>query len=310
MLSVILDAVPAIQSHPDGGHLRSRKVQTMSSLLSRIEQNLASLSGAERAIGEYILKHPELIPNMTTRDLSKNSGVSESSVVRFCKSIGIGSFKSFKLELVKDLTLTGMNLTDFDILHHQDSPYDLFQKVTQVNKSAIEAIPSSLDRKEFEKAVSILKDADRLLFYGVGGSATAATDAYYKFTKLGYACQSHQDFHFMLSAIPYLDGRSVFFAISNSGKTKDVLELARFAKSKGATVIAVTNLDKSPLYREADVRLCTPVVEQDHRIGSIPSRMTQLTIIDALYLSVFHAKGESVIEQYHEARNEVIRLRR
>ncbi|MCM3088394.1 MurR/RpiR family transcriptional regulator [Bhargavaea ginsengi] len=282
----------------------------MSSLLNRIEQSLPSLSGAERAIGEYILQHPELIPNMTTRDLSKNSGVSESSVVRFCKSIGIGSFKSFKLELVKDLTLTGMNLTDFDILHQQDEPYDLFQKVTQVNKSAIEAIPSSLDRKEFEKAVGILKDAGRLLFYGVGGSATAATDAYYKFTKLGYACQSHHDFHFMLSSIPYLDKRSVFFAISNSGKTKDVLELARFAKSKGATIIAITNLDKSPLYREADIRLCTPVVEQDHRIGSIPSRMTQLTIIDALYLSVFHATGESVIDQYHEARNEVIRLRR
>lgn len=310
MRSVILDAVHAIPPARLADHLKSRKVPSMSSLLNRIEQSLPSLSGAERAIGEYILQHPELIPNMTTRDLSKNSGVSESSVVRFCKSIGIGSFKSFKLELVKDLTLTGMNLTDFDILHQQDEPYDLFQKVTQVNKSAIEAIPSSLDRKEFEKAVGILKDAGRLLFYGVGGSATAATDAYYKFTKLGYACQSHHDFHFMLSSIPYLDKRSVFFAISNSGKTKDVLELARFAKSKGATIIAITNLDKSPLYREADIRLCTPVVEQDHRIGSIPSRMTQLTIIDALYLSVFHATGESVIDQYHEARNEVIRLRR
>jgi DNA-binding MurR/RpiR family transcriptional regulator len=95
-----------------------------------------------------------------------------------------------------------------------------------------------------------------------------------------------------------------------SGKTKDVLELSRFAKSQGATVIAITNIDKSPLYKEADIRLCTPVVEQDFRIGSIPSRMTQLTIIDSLYLSIFHSKGEKVIDKYHKARNEVIRLRR
>ena len=47
---------------------------------------------------------------MTTKDLSKNSNVSESSVVRFCKSIGIGSFKSFKLELVKDITLSDINI--------------------------------------------------------------------------------------------------------------------------------------------------------------------------------------------------------
>ncbi len=282
----------------------------MSSLLSRIEQNLNRLSEAERKIGEYILEHPELVPNMTTKDLSKNSGVSESSIVRFCKSIGIGSFKSFKLELVKDITLTGMNLTDFDILQKRDEPYDLFQKVTYVNKAAIEATPASLDRKEFEKAVEILSHADKLMFYGVGGSSTAAIDAYYKFTKLGYQCTTNHDFHFLLSAIPYLTEKSVFFAISMSGKTKDVLELSRFAKSQGATVIAITNIDKSPLYKEADIRLCTPVVEQDFRIGSIPSRMTQLTIIDSLYLSIFHSKGEKVIDKYHKARNEVIRLRR
>ncbi|SIT92689.1 MurR/RpiR family transcriptional regulator [Edaphobacillus lindanitolerans] len=282
----------------------------MTSLLIRIEQNLNQLSDAERKIAEYVLGHPEMIPNMTTRDLSKNSGVSESSIVRFCKSIGIGSYKSFKMELVKDLTLSGMNLTDFNILQKKDEPYDLFQKVTHVNKSAIEAIPSVLDRKEFERAIGALLQAGRIFFFGVGGSATAAIDAHYKFTKLGYHSLANQDFHFMLSAISHLDAKDVFFAVSISGKTKDVLELARFAKAKGATVIAITNLDKSPLYREADIRLCTPIVEHDHRIGSIPSRMTQLTIIDALYLSLFHQKGVQVIGRYQDARDEAIRLRR
>lgn len=282
----------------------------MSSLLTRIEQNLTRLSDAEKKIGEYILEHPELVPNMTTKDLSRNSGVSESSIIRFCKSIGIGSFKSFKIELVKDITLTGMNLTDFDVLQQKDDPYDLFQKVTYVNKAAIEATPASLDRKEYERAVEVLSIADRLVFYGVGGSATAAMDAHYKFTKLGYACTTNHDFHLLLSAIPYLTKKSIFVAISMSGKTKDVLELSRFAKSQGATVIAITNMVKSPLYREADIRLCTPIVEHDYRIGSIPSQMTQLTIIDALYLSVFHKKGENLLKQYHDARNEVLRLRR
>jgi RpiR family carbohydrate utilization transcriptional regulator len=282
----------------------------MSSLLLRIEQNLNKLSDAERKIGEYVLKHPELVPNMTTKDLAKNTDVSESSVVRFCKSIGIGSFKSFKLELVKDITLSDLNLTDFNILQKRDKPYDLFQKVTYVNKSAIEATPASLDRKEFEKAVELLYEADRIVFFGVGGSATAAIDGYYKFTRLGFQCTTHQDFHFLLSLIPFLSEKSVLIAVSMSGKTKDVLELARFAKSKGVTVIAITNMDKSPLYKESDIKLCTPVVEHDYRIASIPSRMTQLTIIDALYLSVFHMKGEQVIHQYKEARDEVIRLRR
>lgn len=282
----------------------------MNTLLSRIERELDQLSEAERLIGKYIIEHPEFIPNMTTKDLSQKTGASESSVVRFCKSIGIGSFKSFKMELVKYNTLSESSLTDFSILEKKDSPYDLFHRVTYANKAAIESTLASLDRRELEKAVESIKNASRIVFFGVGGSATPAFDAHYKFTKLGYHSIMAHDFHYMLSLIPYLAPNDIFFAISMSGKTKDVLELAQFAKKKGAIVIAITNLDKSPLYKLATIRLCTPIVEQDFRVGTISSRMTQLNIIDALYLSVFNMVGEQVVERYHEARNEVIQLRR
>ncbi|WP_053365505.1 MurR/RpiR family transcriptional regulator [Bacillus sp. FJAT-27245] len=282
----------------------------MNTLLARIERELEKLSEAERMIGKYIIGHPEFVPNMTTKDLSQKTGVSESSVVRFCKSIGIGSFKAFKLELAKHNALSGTSLTDFSILQQKDSPYDLFHRITYTNKSAIESSLASLDRKELERAVEAVSHASKLIFFGVGGSATAALDAHYKFSKLGYHSVMAHDFHYLLSLIPYMSPNDIFVAISMSGKTKDVLELAEFAKKKGAIVIALTNLDKSPLYKLADIRLCTPAVEQDFRIGTISSRMTQLNIIDALYLSVFNLVGEKVVEHYHEARNEVIKLRR
>lgn len=282
----------------------------LNSLIGRIEKDLVRLSEAERKIGEYIIKNPELVPNMTTKVLSKKCDVSEASIVRFCKSIGISSFKTFKLELVKDIAVAKTSLTDFSILQKKDSPYDLFHKVTYVNKAAVESTLSSLDKNELEKAVNTLKNAKKIIFFGVGGSATAAIDGHYKFTKLGFHSVMTHDFHFMISLIPYLTENDVFIAISMSGKTKDVLELARFAKKKGATLIAITNIDNSPLYKEADIHLCTPAVEQEFRIGTISSRMTQLTIIDTLYLSVFNSIGETVLEQYHEARNEVVKLRR
>lgn len=282
----------------------------MKSLVGKIERDLNTLSPAERKIGEYIIMHPDLIPNMTTRELSEKAGVSEASVVRFCKSIGIGSFKSFKLALVKDLTLSEMNVTSFSILQKKDSPYDSFQKVVQANKLAIEACPTSMDKNELLDAVDVLHNARKIIFFGVGGSVTAAIDGHYKFTRLGYTSITSTDFHYLLTVIPYLNENDVFIAISTSGKTRDVLELAQFAQKKGATVIAITNLDKSPLYRNADIKLCTPNVEQDVRIGSTASRMTQLTIIDTLYISLFHQIGEKVVKQYQEARSEMENLRR
>ena len=282
----------------------------MGSLVSKITADLTRLSEAERKIGEYIIQNLELIPHMTTKELSAKSGVSQATIIRFCKSIGIESYKSFKLALVKDLTLTEIGLTDFSILQNKDSPYDLFHKVIQVNKSAIESCANSMDKKELQEAVEAIKVAEKIVFFGVGGSSTAAFDAQYKFTKLGYQSITSLDFHYMLSLIPHLSKNDVFIAISTSGKTKDVLELARFAQKKGAKVIAITNINKSPLYKEADIRLCTPNVEQDFRIGSISSRMTQLTIIDTLYMSIFHNIGEKVLQQYYDARNEMVNLRR
>jgi len=282
----------------------------MNSLLAKIENQLNQLTEAEKKIGKFIIDNAKLVPNMTTKDLSKKTGVSEASVVRFCKSIGIRSFKSFKLELVKDLTLSEIDITDFSILQKKDSPYDLFHKVTYVNKHAIESTLSSLDKNELNKAVEAIKNANKIIFFGVGGSATAAFDGHYKFTRLGYHSTMTHDFHYLITLIPHLSKGDIFIAISMSGKTKDVLELSQFAKKSGATLIAITNIDKSPLYKEADIRLCTPNVEQDFRIGTIASRMTQLNIIDTLYLSVFNSIGEKLVNRYHVAREEAVRLRR
>ncbi|WP_172371552.1 MurR/RpiR family transcriptional regulator [Sporosarcina jiandibaonis] len=283
----------------------------MPSIIKSIKQQLESLSAAEKQIAKYVIQNPDLIPNMTTKELSTKTGVSEASIVRFCKSIGMGSFKSFKLALVRDLTIAEMNITDVTNLKKNDSPYDLFQKVIQVNKFAIDSCTDSMNKKELDAAVATIKSAKKIVFFGVGGSSIAAVDAHYKFTRLGYHSITSTDFHYLLTVIPYLQKGDVFIAISTSGMTKDVIELAQFAQKTGATVIAITNLDdKSTLHRLADINLCTPNVEQDFRIGSIPSRMTQLTIIDTLYMSVFHQIGAKVIKHYHDARKEMEQLRR
>ncbi|MEH6938130.1 MurR/RpiR family transcriptional regulator [Bacillus sp. JJ664] len=279
-------------------------------ILSKIENHMDRFTQAEKKIAIYIMDHAEMVPNLTTKDISNNTGSSEASVVRFCKTIGIGSFKAFKLALVRDLTVAEMNINDFSVMEKKDSPYDLFNKVTYVNKAAIETTVSTLDKRELEKASDIIVKAKKVLFYGVGGSAVSAMDGAYKFTKLGYFSVMNLDFHMMLSLVGHLDEGDVFIAISNSGQTKDVLELSRFAKKKGATILAITKLGKSPLFKEADIKLCTPDMEQANRIGSIASRTAQLNIIDSLYIISFNQIGNKVSSKLHESSEEANTLRR
>ncbi len=279
-------------------------------MLDQIRSQLSRFSKTEEKIADYVLNHAELVPNMTTKELASKADVSEASVVRFTKSIGIGSFKAFKILLAQQLVKTEDYITDFSITQKKDSPYELFQKVVHVNRAAIDLLVASIEKKELEKAVRTLQTARRILFYGVGGSAVAAMDAQFKFAKLGYQVEYHADFHYMLSVIPFLSENDVFVAISMSGETKDVVELARFAKAQGAVLISITNLNKSPLSKESDIQLSTPNVEKDFRVGSITSRMTQLTVIDSLYISLVNQMGESIIDRYQNARDQAVKLRR
>ncbi|WP_046176271.1 MurR/RpiR family transcriptional regulator [Domibacillus indicus] len=279
-------------------------------ILKKIDRQKSEMSEAERKVASFILNNAHLVPNMTTKDLSEKAGASEATVIRFCKTIGIGSYKSFKLMLVKELSNTSIDVNDFSLLQSKDSPYELFNKVTHVNRGALEAAVSALDRRELDKAIDVFLEADSILFYGVGGSGAAAADGHYKFAKLGFRTTMTPDFHFMLSVAAHLKKGDVFVGISTSGKTKDVLELARFAQVRGATVIAITNVGKSPLYKEADIVLGTPMVEHENRIGSIASKMVQMNMIDALYVAVFHRIGLSLEEPCKKAGETADRLKR
>ncbi|MCI2253678.1 MurR/RpiR family transcriptional regulator [Domibacillus sp. PGB-M46] len=280
------------------------------SMLEKIKLQSSEMSTAEQKVASFILSNAHLVPSMTTGELSKRAEVSEATVIRFCKTIGVGSYKTFKLTLVKELSNTSMSVNDFSLLQSKDSPYELFNKVTHVNRGALDAALSALDKRELSKAVQALLQSKMILFYGVGGSAAAAVDGHYKFAKLGFHAVMTPDFHFSLSVAAHMQEGDVFIAISTSGKTKDVIELARFAQSRGATVIAITAVGKSVLYKEADIILGTPMVEHEKRIGSIASRTVQMNMIDALYVAVFHQIGSYVEEPYAKASDAVSKLKK
>ncbi|MDQ0217094.1 MurR/RpiR family transcriptional regulator [Peribacillus cavernae] len=279
-------------------------------ILTKIKNNISQFTEAEKKVGLYILDHPDFIPTMTTRELAQQAEASEASVVRFCKSIGVGSFKMLKVVLAKENTVSEANINNFSLLQTNDTPSSLFHKVTYFNKSAIELTLNTLDQKDFELAVEKIKTAEKIALFGVGGSYPPAIDVQYKLMKLGFNAIASADFHYTVSLLSMMKESDVLFVISTSGKTKEVLELAAFAKDQKVTVIALTALKKSPLYKTADFKLCIPDVEEEHRVGSIASRMAQLNIIDALYLSLFHQIGRKILGPLNKSREQLTKKKK
>lgn len=275
----------------------------------KIKENMNKLSPAEKKVGDYILEHPDLVQRLTISDIAQNSNVSKATVTRFCKMIGMNNFKTFQLTLVKEIT-SPSNINDLSKINKDDSPYQLYQKVTLSNKTALDSLIQTTNKKDFEKAVEVIKNSKRIAFFGVGGSAPISLDAENKFEKLGYPTTRSTDLHFMVSSISNFNSGDSLLLFSTSGETKDVIELTSFAKEIGVTTIAITSHEKSPLLKLADIKLCFPDLEGDQRVGSTTSRIMQLSILDALYLSVFHRTDEKVIANYQNARRIILSLRR
>jgi DNA-binding MurR/RpiR family transcriptional regulator len=159
-------------------------------------------------------------------------------------------------------------------------------KVVLNHVRAIEETAKILDMKAFERAVDLLSRTKRIDIFGFGASGLIAQDMQQKFSRIGKDCSAYADVHLQLTAAASLtvDDAAVF--ISYSGKTKEIISCLRFVRSLGVTAIAITKYGSAPLSRMADIVLpvCSPEIAV--RSGAMSSRITQLAIVDMLFISV------------------------
>ncbi|WP_242005954.1 MurR/RpiR family transcriptional regulator [Salisediminibacterium halotolerans] len=271
-------------------------------LLTRMEEQYNQFTSAEKKVADYVLEQPEFISTMTTKDLAARANASQASIVRFCKRLGIESFPKLKLTLAQELTQKDTYINSASLLEWDDSSYMLFQKVSSLNEMTLNMGTKTLNSKVFEAAAASLAAAEKVVFFGVGGSYTSCIDGQYKFMRLGYNSLASADFHQVIPFLTMMRPGDAVVCVSNSGKTKEVVELAEYAKKQGVQIIALTAGGTSKLQKLADYTLLLPNVEVEQRIGSIASRTSQLNMIDALYVSIFHQIGDNLLTSFNQAR--------
>ena len=78
----------------------------------------------------------------------------------------------------------------------------------------------------------------------------------------------------------------VAIAISYEGKSRTVVNAMRVAKERGATVICITKMSKSPLLKLSDINLF--IATSDVTVGKdiVARRMAEQMIVDTLYLTL------------------------
>lgn len=248
------------------------------SLESVINSSYTQLSPAEQKIAKYVLDHPDEVLYASVTQVAENLGLAQSTVTRFCHSIGLRGFQELKIKLA--LTVEKMKNTE------ETTKVSLPERLA---KSTIDNITNTLDMFDFDTFENVIEQiisARKICIFGVGESGAIAQLLKIKLIGLGKTVEADQDTHVQLMSCAHLTSDDVAIAISQTGSTKDIVSVLGKAKESGAKTICITGHGRSPITEVADSHLISvstgiSVLEKD-----LKSKTELIFMIELIVLSV------------------------
>lgn len=279
--------------------------------LSRIRTTYYQLSDKQKKIADFILEHPEKSSLLTMRELSLACETSEATIVRFLQKLNYESYQEFRIEVTRECSSAGYSspeaqLTDgYQGITPEDSPEEIKQKVIYAATQAIREMENRIDAGQIGKAAQALCGAQQILLYGSGGSLAIAQDAYHKLLRLGLPVFCDANYHIARIKANALQERDAAILISHTGESQDLLACVEQAKKRNATVIALTGYLDSTLARMADIVFYSSCMKLEYYTDAMTSRLTQLTILDMIYLTVRLSMGEKGLRNITQAKEAI-----
>ena len=283
-------------------------------MLDRIRASIPALPPAEQRVAKLLLADPRSFATSPISALADRAHVSKPTVVRFCRSVGYDGLADFKLKLAGTVN-EGVPFVHRSV-DEDDKPGDLIVKVVDNAVAALLKYRNNATGHAFEQAITALTKAGqlhrRIEFYGVGNSGIVAQDAQHKFFRLGVNSIACSDGHVQVMSATMLAPGDCAVVISNSGRSRDLLDAADIARRKGATLIVIS-ASGSPLAQLAQshnqLLLAADHPEDFDRYSPMVSRLLHLVIIDILTTGVALRLGPALRPMLQEIKRN-LRARR
>lgn len=256
----------------------------MESAIQTIKSHYSALRPSERKVADHILLCPEHCRYLTLAALAEEAKVSEPTVLRFVRAVGYTNLLELRGALAGDSVLREP-LAELCI-KPGDRPEALPEKLTAVAKEALDDTLQTLDRTHFTRAVEAIASARLVDLYAVGNSGAVATDLATKLLRIGCPCRFHPDSHLQQLGACALGPGDVAVGISHSGATRDTVDALRLARERGAVTVAITNFKGAGILEWGDFALVTGDVETGFHTETMLSRISQLAIVDSLYMAL------------------------
>ncbi|WP_413989248.1 SIS domain-containing protein [Labrys okinawensis] len=279
---------------------------TIQNVLEVVRVMLGELRKSDRKVADLILADPHRILNATVAETALAAGVSEPTVIRFCTAIGCSGFQDFKLRLAQSLAL-GTPATH-SVLLDTDPPEAVVEKIFDYTITSLDWARHHLDKEALKQAINILEQANYIEFFGFGASGIVARDAQQKFPLFGVPCGAQLDSHQQIMVASMMKPGDVAVVISNTGRTRSIIDVARTAKENGARVIGITGFETS-LASHCDVTLLVETLDNTNIYTPTISRIAALVVIDVLSTAVALRRDEAHVRRFQRMKRRLAEYR-
>ncbi len=259
-----------------------------SDLITRIQGNYQAFTRAERKVADYVLAKPTDVLFMSITDLADACAVGDTSVFRFCRTLRLQGYQEFKMHMAQSAPAEGSaDSQPAGEIGPDDTLTEVARKLLATHMAALSETFDLIRPAAAGRAVELIRQARRVVFFGVGSSSATALAASNKFLRITGKTSCALDSHLQAMTAALMEPRDLAIIISYSGSTKDSVEIARICRQNGVPVIGITRFSKSPLASHCDLVLQSGAKESPLQGGSMSAKISQLYLIDFLYAEYF-----------------------
>ncbi len=253
-------------------------------VLTLIQEGIPTFSKGQKLIANFVLNSYDKAAFMTASKLGKTVNVSESTVVRFAAELGFDGYPAMQKALQEMIRNKLTSLQRIEVSEGRIGNHDILPMVMHSDIEKIRMTLEEIDKNSFDASVDAIASARRIYVLGVRSAAALASFMSFYFNLIfGNVIQvTSTAASEMFEQILHASEGDVVIGVSFPRYSQRTVEAMRYAKSRGATVIAVTDSVASPLAAIANYNL----LAKSDMASFVDSLVAPLSLVNALIVAV------------------------
>lgn len=253
-------------------------------ILSVIQANMGSFSKGQKLIAHFILDSYDKAAFMTASKLGKTVNVSESTVVRFAAELGYDGYPTMQKALQEMIRNKLTSIQRIEVSNDRIGNHDILSMVMQSDIEKIRMTLEETSRASFDASVDAIVSARRIYILGVRSAAAISSFLGFYFNLifpdvvLMHTTSVSEVFEQLLRIGP----KDVLIGVSFPRYSRRTVKALQFARDRGATVVAITDSDTSPLAPLANYSL----LAKSDMASFVDSLVAPLSLVNALIVAL------------------------